>query len=815
MVDPGVRRPSTKCIDDYLGTESVCPQCQLPVRAGNLRHCPTYDTLVECLKAIYQLVGSDRPTQLSQRDLTALDHLIQSEAVQTQYHDQPSPFVTPRKKAAPPPPPLSTTAPSMAASSSNPSSQSTASSHSAQSNRTLLDQLSAAAAFLTTTSPSRMRRRRSQGFATKPSSTSTPPILAPPTSASTTSAPIPVPSPTTLPSTTIPTASPETRCPFSKSTPATHFAIPTVPSHSSSSFPSDTFEFSISPSRPNPMWSSLMNHPTSSEPWLDALDDTSSIVSLPEVELLLGKNTQPSNPPPLVLDEAPDDAQSTTSIDLARSHASEPDHDLDSVDWKQKSTKNSRTYTRTGRRTFSPRKRAKILLESDDDEPWASPIPSPTLQPMVVIEPTNPTKATSTLVAAQGSRSSRRKSLPPASTSNDNSRISESQEVLLPSASQRELFEARIVITSVTGAKLTQLDVNVQKSVLSPGFFKVALVNDFPTRNPLARPTKGKTIQTGVTHVVTVLDKHRHCPRTLKYMYGVLSACKVVDYKWVIDCVAAHKYIPETDYEAVADSTYLKLVKDQLAPARSPPLGSIAAIQALLSSSDETTSPPQLLFHGLTFYIDRGIPGQPQSGTAVDPAVVKNLVQFGGGKAVDGFPDLARFQTADKPLAAKKSRRRSSTSLQPKPLDPALPIIIDLVNHSASLKLNPKATAITANSSTPSKSTRRSSLKTPLSKDHPLDTRLDGSDPSLTLTVQAQTRTWCTGKIGDYVMTGEIRTPRLASATSAVTTRPDPGHRGNLVPLEPVDITGSVVPAAASAIESISQLPTSRPGTPG
>ncbi|KAJ1974259.1 hypothetical protein H4R35_003696 [Dimargaris xerosporica] len=189
------------------------------------------------------------------------------------------------------------------------------------------------------------------------------------------------------------------------------------------------------------------------------------------------------------------------------------------------------------------------------------------------------------------------------------------------------VYEARLLITSVSGAKLTKLERCLQRAISRPEFFKVTVVDEFP--KPLALSKQPATGIPAITHVVTCTDSQGHCPRTLKYMHGILAGCTVVDYRWVLRCVATGRYVDEAPYQVTGDSMYSRLARERQVPELPPPLGFQRA-QASVAKQEPR------LFAGLSFYLDPDSFGDVS--TVPTGHDIRQLVKQGGAKVVSTLP---------------------------------------------------------------------------------------------------------------------------------------------------------------------------------
>ncbi|KAK9712479.1 hypothetical protein K7432_007117 [Basidiobolus ranarum] len=57
-----------------------------------------------------------------------------------------------------------------------------------------------------------------------------------------------------------------------------------------------------------------------------------------------------------------------------------------------------------------------------------------------------------------------------------------------------------------------------------------------------------------VTHVVTMADENYICPRTLKYLCGVLVGKWLVNHNWIVDSITANQWLNEQSYEITGDT---------------------------------------------------------------------------------------------------------------------------------------------------------------------------------------------------------------------------------------------------------------------
>ncbi|XP_066301591.1 BRCA1-associated RING domain protein 1-like [Branchiostoma lanceolatum] len=60
-----------------------------------------------------------------------------------------------------------------------------------------------------------------------------------------------------------------------------------------------------------------------------------------------------------------------------------------------------------------------------------------------------------------------------------------------------------------------------------------------------------KTFDDQVTHLVAACDDTNRCPRTIKYLQGVLTGKWIVSCKWVSACLEEQQHVPEGSYEVL------------------------------------------------------------------------------------------------------------------------------------------------------------------------------------------------------------------------------------------------------------------------
>ncbi|KAJ1651227.1 BRCA1-associated RING domain protein 1 [Dispira simplex] len=517
-----------ECITEYLGDRCHCPICQLPARVGNLRHNPSYDTLTECVQAIYGLASASTTGQtLDDQALARLHELMVDTHCETNGHlthlsDQQCPQ-QPSNLESSPHIPSQPDSPDKEKNNSNCASTSPVTTHgtaspstnqhsTGSSDTSLLDQLSAAAAYLTAHSPTTARL-------------------------------------------------------FKRN----YKAYPNLEQILQASNPSSLY----------------FRYGYLNNSWLDPMPDASE-----------------ENP-------------------------------ADSLDWASNRTTHRRTYSRrVSRRSLKERKRSyQVENESSDSE---SEIIPDTFRAL----PIRSRSLTTRKAQDKGKAPATSSTPPPPKRSKGNfvtsprgfgspgpstSRVLSRSIAELSATAPQVPFEAKILITSLGEDELARLNQSLKQVVLHPGFFRVTTLPDVPPSGP---GRKAPFTESPITHVVTTLDSDRLCPRTLKFMYGVLAGAHIVSYEWVIDSIAAGRRLDEQPYLARGDlmfnnaqcSATSGLAKDQ--EETGPSLARIAWSQGK----------PQLL-HGWSFYSDTSLDNTPSN-----RETIRHLVRFGGGKVLTRLP---------------------------------------------------------------------------------------------------------------------------------------------------------------------------------
>ena len=57
-----------------------------------------------------------------------------------------------------------------------------------------------------------------------------------------------------------------------------------------------------------------------------------------------------------------------------------------------------------------------------------------------------------------------------------------------------------------------------------------------------------------VTHIVTRSYENRCCKRTIKYCWGVLRRCWVLDFDWILKCNKTSSWVDEAPFEVAGDT---------------------------------------------------------------------------------------------------------------------------------------------------------------------------------------------------------------------------------------------------------------------
>ncbi|KAJ1964173.1 BRCA1-associated RING domain protein 1 [Dispira parvispora] len=375
----------------------------------------------------------------------------------------------------------------------------------------------------------------------------------------------------------------------------------------------------------SPWWRDL----PSSTP--DALDNDSvggesSLSGLPDLEQIL----QTSNPSLLYF---PYGYLNNSWLESVPDTSNE--NPADSLDWVSNRTTHRRTYSRrASHRSLKERKRNyQAETESSESESEivpdtfrASPRRSRSLTTRKVLDKGKSPATSSNLPSPKRSKrnavtSPRGLGSPGPSTSKALSR----SMAELPDTDSQVPFEAKILITSLDEDDLSRVNQSIKQSVLHPGFFRVTTLSDVPFSGS---GRKASFTEPPVTHVVTTRDSDGLCPRTLKYMYGVLAGAYIVDYEWLVDSVNAGHHLGEKPYLVRGDLMF-KNSRHSVASGSTRDQGEMGPSLARTAHSQGKPH----LFHGWTFYLDASLDSTPSN-----RETIRHLVRFGGGKVLARLP---------------------------------------------------------------------------------------------------------------------------------------------------------------------------------
>ena len=141
--------------------------------------------------------------------------------------------------------------------------------------------------------------------------------------------------------------------------------------------------------------------------------------------------------------------------------------------------------------------------------------------------------------SASGSTASRLSSPPSPTPCSSHSAAADCQSVSLPSSRAIRCSSARSIVLSSASRSHSRV---VQQAIQQLGGATVA-------------PSTGTDWCDTVTHVVCCnTSEERLVKRTMKYMVGVMSGCWVVEWQWIVDSIAAGRWLSELDYEIKGDS---------------------------------------------------------------------------------------------------------------------------------------------------------------------------------------------------------------------------------------------------------------------
>ncbi|XP_046846861.1 ankyrin repeat domain-containing protein 31-like [Xenia sp. Carnegie-2017] len=138
-----------------------------------------------------------------------------------------------------------------------------------------------------------------------------------------------------------------------------------------------------------------------------------------------------------------------------------------------------------------------------------------------------------------------------------------------------------------------------------------------------------------VTHIVISADENGYCPRTMKYMYGLLTGKWIVNFEWVMLSLPQQQWLDETVYEVKGSSA--------------------STIDAAKKARLNMLQQMPRLLDGCSFYL---------RGTFNPPTLKKNdlikLINLGGGKVLHREPkikddDMAGSRKPEVPYHAQKN----------------------------------------------------------------------------------------------------------------------------------------------------------------
>lgn len=128
--------------------------------------------------------------------------------------------------------------------------------------------------------------------------------------------------------------------------------------------------------------------------------------------------------------------------------------------------------------------------------------------------------------------------------------------------------------------------------------------------------TIAKDYSDNVTHLIAACNVKKHCPRTLKFLQGILCGCWIVDFCWIQKCIENQSKVSEEEFEVIGAGNQVE---------------SYGPKKARLNA--EKQYPP--LFNGCQFYILGNFPAPLPSNEQFCA-----LVKLGGGKLLSREPRL-------------------------------------------------------------------------------------------------------------------------------------------------------------------------------
>lgn len=122
-----------------------------------------------------------------------------------------------------------------------------------------------------------------------------------------------------------------------------------------------------------------------------------------------------------------------------------------------------------------------------------------------------------------------------------------------------------------------------------------------------------------VTHIISDCNDSKLCPRTVKYLRGLLEGRWIISYDWFLASLSANKFIDEVPYLIGGDEV--------IGFPTNAPWKSIKSHQA---------NPGIGLFDKMTFFLI----GSFRSPSAPSKADIVKLIIAGGGKVINSRPKI-------------------------------------------------------------------------------------------------------------------------------------------------------------------------------
>lgn len=107
-----------------------------------------------------------------------------------------------------------------------------------------------------------------------------------------------------------------------------------------------------------------------------------------------------------------------------------------------------------------------------------------------------------------------------------------------------------------------------------------------------------------VTHIICACAPKSHCPRTLKYLLGIVGKSWIVSFDWILESIEAGKLLNESQYVVKGDE----------------------AVRCDTSACEKSRADPGKLFAGKEFFLNGSFIGGGPS-----KADLTNLIQLAGG----------------------------------------------------------------------------------------------------------------------------------------------------------------------------------------